>query len=403
MTEKKGRILFYYDNYCTAASRGGTEVATFRIAETLDATGHWEVYHAFLKGQQRKIQGRGTGDRTPYKEEFKISKGSLEKTLGKYISEHEIDAVVNMGRFFRQRKLKKAIEESGRDVKLLFMHHFAPGSERVKPTYKSGFHLLRMDPFNPLYWLRASVYPILRLPRMMNLSNIYREVYELSDAVVVLSDGYKAAYAEIARLDNVSKLTAIPNIFNPTDIDIPQSDRQKRVLILSRMDEIQKRISLALEVWRKIEDDPELSEWHLDIVGSGHDMKAIQSYSRTLGLNRIFFHGWKDGRYFMERASILMMTSLYEGLPLSLLEAQAYGVVPIVFDSYASVRDVIENEVNGIAISPFGDVDSFARRLSELMKSEELRQRLAEKGIEGSGRFRKEEIASRWISLLQSL
>jgi glycosyltransferase involved in cell wall biosynthesis len=44
------------------------------------------------------------------------------------------------------------------------------------------------------------------------------------------------------------------------------------------------------------------------------------------------------------------MTSAYEGWGLTLTEAQQMGVVPIAFDSFGAVYDIIENEYNGLII-----------------------------------------------------
>lgn len=372
-------------------------MATARIARALRKYGGYRVYNAFL----HKAPPRGE---TLYDGIIKLKKsGQFEKELAAFIRSNDIGVVVNMGRFFRQKRLRDAILESGRSVKLLFMHHFAPGSEWIKPTYKSGRHLLRLNPLNPAYWIRASIYPLLRMPRVMRLRKAYRDVYDMSDTVVLLSDGYKQSYADIAGLADADRLTAIPNVFPSIDAEQSQGDRQKRVLVLSRMDEIQKRISLALRIWSKIEREQDLSDWQLDIVGSGHDMKAIQLLSRQLGLRKVFFHGWKDSGYFLKRASILMMTSRYEGMPLTLLEAQAYGVVPIVYDSFASVSDVITDGRDGVMVEPFGDTDAFAERLAELMRDEEKRGKLSEAGKASAGRFSEEAIASKWMQLLEAL
>lgn len=388
-------ILFYYDNYCGETSRGGTEVATSRIARALQKYQRCRVYNAFLRNGPVKGE-------TFYDGTIRLKKKGLEAALSDYIIRNEIGAVVNMGRFFRQRRLKKAIEKSGRDVKLIFMHHFSPGSELIKPTYASGWHLLKLNPSNPLYWLRATLYPLLRMPRMLKLRKTYRMVYEMSDKVVLLSDGYMQQYAEVGGLDSSEKFAAIPNIFEggiPNDTQL----HQKRVLILSRMDEIQKRISLALEIWKQIEENPSLADWHLDIVGSGHDMRGLQLLAGSLGLRRIFFHGWKDSRYFLERASILMMTSLYEGLPLTLIEAQSNGVVPIIYNSYASAKDVITDGVDGVMIDQFGDIDTFSSRLAALMENEEEMTRLAANAKKTSERFSEEAIASKWMEMLSGL
>lgn len=408
---KPVRVIFYYDNYCSAASRGGTEVATARISRALESSGKMEVFHAFLRN-------RSSLHEDAYKGELQLPKGSaFVSTLAGFIRDNGIDVVVNMGRFFRQKKLRKAIEASGRDVRLMFMHHFAPGSERQKPTYKAGLHLLRLNPVNPLYWLRATVYPLLRLPKTLGLGRIYRKVYEMSDRVILLSEGYKKDYNLVSGLADESKFVAIPNIFDAPAV-FYYSRKEKRVLILSRMDEIQKRISVALKVWQKTEASGEFADWHLDVVGTGHDMGAVRREARRLGLKNVTFHGWQLATPFLERSSILMMTSDYEGLPLSILEAQAYGVVPIAFDSFASLRDVITDKgdtanastpeastsdtstPNGVIVSPSAGIDGFASSLAALMRSPEHLAALSASAHGSSAAFSPSAVLPHWLRLL---
>ncbi len=59
------------------------------------------------------------------------------------------------------------------------------------------------------------------------------------------------------------------------------------------------------------------------------------------------------------------MTSAFEGFPMSIIEAQQNGVVPIVMDSFLSVHDIIDNDVNGVLIS-YGNTTMFAESLKSL-------------------------------------
>lgn len=392
---KSRRVLFYYDNYCGEHSHGGTEVATWRIASALKRHQGIEVYHGFLRKEPQ-------GQVSPYDGIIRLQKdNNFIGALGEFIRDNQIDAVVNMGRFFRHKKLRQVIDASGREVRLLFMHHFAPGSEWQKSTFSAGWHLLRLNPGNPLYWLRASLYPLLRLPRTVRLKRVYGEVYDISDAVVLLSEGYKKEYKKIAGLEEGSKFFAIPNIYD--NGQTRDFKKEKRVLILSRMDEIQKRITLALEVWARIERNPQLADWHLDIVGSGHDSGAIRKKARRLGLKRATFHGWQNPVKFLQGASIIVSTSLYEGLPLSLIEARSFGCVPVAFDSYGSLKDIVANRIDGIIVSPFGDADEFAAGLAEVMLDENLWQKLSTEAGKSALRFSSESIASLWNRMLQNI
>lgn len=395
--EKSSRkkILFYYDNYCGPRSRGGTEVATFRIAHALRDFENCEVFNAYMRRR-----GDGGDDVYHFTVKLPHSKSGFIKTLGEFIRDNKIDYVVNMGRFFRYRRLERSIAESGRDAKLLFMHHFAPGSEKKKTTYSAAWHLFKLNPANPLYWLRITFYPLVKLPRRLSWRKIYRQVYEKSFRIVLLSRGYVEDYKKIAGIGDEEKFVAIPNIYDaPSREEVPA--KEKRVLILSRMDEIQKRVTLALRIWKKIEERDDLKDWHLDIVGSGHDMKGIKNMAGRLGLDRVTFHGWQESRPFLERSSILMMTSDYEGLPLSMIEAQSYGCVPVAFDSYASLGDVVADNETGLIVSPMGDTEQFAERLADLMLDAEKRGRLEEAGAEAaSTRFSSRRIASLWSAIL---
>ena len=390
-------ILFYYDNFCGEGARGGTEVATFRIAGALSRSGEWQVFNAF----QSRFGGSG---KSIYADVVQLQKPKSLFTgrLAEFIRCHNIDVMVNMGRFFRHAKLKESIIKSGRDVKLIFMHHFAPGSESRKSTYSSALHLLRLNPLNPLYYLRLLFYPLLKLPRTLAWPGIYKEVYESSDRVILLSEGYKDIYRQVAGLKTGDKFTAIQNIFD-APAAVGGVKKEKRVLMLSRMDEIQKRISLALKIWKKIEDSGEFADWHLDIVGSGHDFKGVKRLARTLRLSNVTFHGWKESRPFLEKSSILMMTSAYEGLSLSMLEAMAYGCVPVAFDSYASLRDVVDDSVNGLSVAPFGDVDTFAQRLASLMRDNTLLSGMAKHGMAAADKFSSEKIGAKWLLMLENL
>lgn len=398
------RILFYYDNYCGDSSHGGTEVATARIARALAANEGWETYHASKRNRDKAPS-------SPYRAEKIVRGRNFIPDLAEFIRENEIDAVVNMGRFYRHKKLEKAILLSGREAKLLFMHHFAPGHESTKHTWKAGLHLLRLDPFNPAYWARATVYPVIKLQRRLCLKGMYRKVLERSDAIVLLSDSYKEQYLRVAYGKNAAspaavkqaeKLFAIPNIYEAPE-HTGKAPKEKRVLILSRMDEIQKQISMALKIWRQIEATPDLADWSMDIVGTGDDMKSLEKLSRRLGLKRAEFHGWKDSRPFLERDSILLSTSAYEGLSLAMIEALHYGCVPVALESYSSLRDIVADGATGIAVPSGSDPASFASRLRDLMLDDSLRNRMALNASDTLPRFSANAVAKRWILMLNQL
>lgn len=397
------RILFYSENFCSDKTKGGLEVATFRIAKAIKEYGGWEIYNAF----RRQSDGK---EKSIYNDVIKLGSSDFKKSLADFISRNKIDVVVNMSRFYRHKAISEAAELSGRKPKIIFMQHFAPGSEIKKGTFKSGFHLLKLNPYNPIYWLRSTLYPLLKLSRRRRFSEVYKETYRSSDKVILLSEGYIPDYCEIAGIPDTSKFISIPNIFElepgekgndkgDNNLEI-HKNKKKRVLILSRMDEIQKRISLALEVWAKIEKDVDLNDWNLDIVGSGHNTDIVKRLIKKLNLQRAVYHGWKERDSFLGESSILMSTSEYEGLPLSILEAQAYGCVPIAFNSYASLKDVVQPFYNGVVVEKFGDTDDYTNKLKDLMFDQIYREELAGNAQRSTDKFTSEKIAEQWLRIL---
>ena len=97
-----------------------------------------------------------------------------------------------------------------------------------------------------------------------------------------------------------------------------------------------------------------------------------------------------------------MMTSRSESWGLTLTEAQQMGVVPIAFDTYASLREIITDGEDGIVIEE-GDVDGYVNAMLDLMQNDAERQRMARQAITSSQRFSQERIAENWKMLFDEL
>lgn len=77
------------------------------------------------------------------------------------------------------------------------------------------------------------------------------------------------------------------------------------------------------------------------------------------------------------RHDVFVLTSEFEGLPLSLLEAMQAGCVPVVTAVRSGIPELIEHGRNGYAV-PVGDVRAFSRSLEELYRDPGKRDRMAE-------------------------
>ena len=96
------------------------------------------------------------------------------------------------------------------------------------------------------------------------------------------------------------------------------------------------------------------------------------------------------------------MTSCYETFRLVLLEAMNYGVVPIAFNSYPNLKDIIENDKDGCIIAPF-NINEYADKLLMMMKNERELTRLRENAKMKIGKYNIGLIGCKWIELFSYL
>ena len=102
-------------------------------------------------------------------------------------------------------------------------------------------------------------------------------------------------------------------------------------------------------------------------------------------------------------ASILCLTSTFEGWPLCLTEAQANGVVPIAFDCSAGVHHILApSGTNGFLIPCF-DIQKYADTLLHLMNDESLLAEMQQQVLTKSKEYASEIVGEKWKNLFDKL
>jgi glycosyltransferase involved in cell wall biosynthesis len=121
---------------------------------------------------------------------------------------------------------------------------------------------------------------------------------------------------------------------------------------------------------------PAFPEARFVFIGDGPQRLKLQARAFALGLqDRFFFIGWrKDAAQWLAAADVFAMTSLWEGLPRSLVEAMKTGL-PSVCYATDGVSDLLIDGENGFSVTP-GDIQDVGRRLLQLLTDEPLRKRL---------------------------
>ena len=214
------------------------------------------------------------------------------------------------------------------------------------------------------------------------------------DRFVVLTEEDKAYWG------NLPNIMVIPNAIS----GIPAGTAllaNKRVIAVGRYT-YQKGFERLVDAWHLLAS--RFPDWKLDIIGDGEERPLLEQRIRSYGLERqvtLTRPTQEIDKAYME-ASILASSSRYEGLPMVLLEAQAFGLPIVAFQCKCGPKDVVSDGMNGYLV-PEGDTAGMAQRLEILMKDEALRKRMGLKAKESALRFNEEVIMKKWMYTFQTL
>ena len=105
---------------------------------------------------------------------------------------------------------------------------------------------------------------------------------------------------------------------------------------------------------------------------------------------------------YLAEATVFVLPSRYEGMPLALLEAMAAGV-PVVASAVPGNRDVVQDGTDGILVPP-GDPDALARGLVKILTNREMAARLAVAArVSVAARYSVESMAERTLGVYRSV
>jgi glycosyltransferase involved in cell wall biosynthesis len=227
----------------------------------------------------------------------------------------------------------------------------------------------------------------------------FDKLYDLSDKMIYLSNEIIKQIRQKYPNKKMGKLAAIPNPFSKmpeTQIDISQ--KKKELLFVGRLEEHHKRMSLILEFWKIICN--KYSGWKLIFIGNGEDSEETIKLAENLP--RVQFEGFKEPEKYYEESSIFLMTSAFEGLPMTLIEAQSFGCVLVAMNSFASLPDIIQDGENGFIV-PNNDINAFAEKVCLLMDNQDLRENMAKNGMKSVKKFSIENVVNEWEKLFEEV
>ena len=163
----------------------------------------------------------------------------------------------------------------------------------------------------------------------------------------------------------------------------------------------QKGLDRLIDAWRLVAGMH--PDWQLRLVGDGELREELQEQidRLNLGENVLLGKATDDMDTVYRNTSILALSSHYEGLPMVLLEAQAYGVPAVAFTCQCGPRDVITDGVDGILV-PEGDVNALAQALDGLIREPERLREMGRNAFRAADRWDRETIMEQWTELFEN-
>lgn len=195
----------------------------------------------------------------------------------------------------------------------------------------------------------------------------------------------------------------IPVIFNGIDLSKcwPKQDYACRdalkILHIGRFTELKNHIGLVRAFERFHARYPNS---RLQLVGDGETKGDIQRYVQDHNLSdSVDFLGLQADVYgFLHEADIFTLPSLYEGVPMTLIEAMGTGL-PIVATAVGGVPDMLQNGVNALLIDP--DPEAICDALFAYTKDAGLRKRHGENAKSRALLFSSQAMAQNYLEVYQ--
>lgn len=187
--------------------------------------------------------------------------------------------------------------------------------------------------------------------------------------VVTVSESLKGKAVQV-QPTIAERAVAIPNGISLPAADAkvpPKNGEPIRVLYSGRVVQHQKRVFDLLQVAAALKAKG--TSFVMDIAGDGSDYPAFARRLTEEGLaDQVFLHGRLHRERLNElyrQAHVFLLVSEFEGMPNSLLEAMAWGCVPVCTRTETGASEVINPERSGFLVE-IGAVEAMASAIASL-------------------------------------
>lgn len=219
-----------------------------------------------------------------------------------------------------------------------------------------------------------------------------------STHIVTLTEQDRRNYQE--HLGIKDKITCI---YNPIE-KIPNTtykSESKQIISVGRL-MYQKGFDMLCDVAKDVLTKH--PDWTWLIIGEGAERPILEKKIKEYQLEgRLILTGnQKEMNHYYENSALFVMTSRYEGLPMTLLEAKSYRLPIVSFDCQTGPAELILPSESGYLVK-MGDNKVMEQKINELIENPSLRVTFSSNALKDIKRFEMHEVISKWIKLISQI
>ena len=221
----------------------------------------------------------------------------------------------------------------------------------------------------------------------------------MGDGLVFLAPQYINSALRISGIQDSKKLFAIGNPNTYAEEDIVELPKENTLLFVGRLSR-EKKPEKVLLLWKRLQN--RFPSWNLKIVGGGLLKEPLEVLKDKWKLERCSIEGRQDPAPYYAKAKIMLLTSDFEGYGMVLTEAMQHGVVPVAFNSFEALDDIIAGGTAGLAVKPY-NLKEFENKLAFLMEDDNRLAAMSSAAKISVKRFDIASIADQWIELFNRI
>ena len=236
-----------------------------------------------------------------------------------------------------------------------------------------------------------------------NKNFFYRKIYSFIDKIgALISSHYYDCIVTLTKEDkelnwvNNKKVIIIPN-FHTIQTTTLASLENKKVLAIGRLTPQKNFSSLIKAFCLVVKKYP---DWELDIYGDGELKEQLaQEIHKNELTNNVFLKGNTNQiKEKLQEYSIFVLSSIYEGMPIAMLEAISSGLPVVSYNCPTGPKDIIIDTECGFLV-PMNNEETLSQKILYLIDNADERKRMGFEAFKRSKDFHAEKIIQEWLNL----